>query len=909
MGGETPDLAPAEPDPNLPPAEQQTQYEQNLAQWQGELDAARAETGTPVTVGMVLMLLWAAGAALLGLWLVGVNLRFRRALGRSRKSLAVEGFPLPVYVTGAVPTPCLFGLVRPAVYVTPETAADGTVLRHSLAHELTHFHHRDHLWAALRGLCLALHWYNPLVWLAASLSRRDGELCCDEATVKRLGEAERAAYGRTLLAVTCQGRADPLLTATSMTGGKGIQERIVLLAKRPKTAARSLALVVLVAAAAAGCTFTGAEEDGFVPDRVSMGQSLSSTMGSTITDPETVARLWDLYQGFTLGEPADPDDVWTLSVRFSAEDTEEMAGFDLTRDGLYSTDRETYYVLEDGAELYQEFYGVYEEQQARDREAELSREEDEPSDTYLTSADLDRDGEDETISVVQESQQIWQLVVTKADGTELFREEAGTPHIAWNSLYLCRDDQNGDCLLCYNPYASTGFASYSYTLFTLEGGVKTVIQEGRLDFEIRQVPERAEELMAFADEVNALLRHSSLLLSTQGGEVMIGPAGWGEYLMHLSGLGDFLTEAEPVADTALQPAVPTPESSYRTFEATLSDPEPIGGVVYTVSTMFHYDAPHYRGSVWTAGDQRVPAGYLTARSMLYNGDKQLVCASGASPNASDTSFHYQETPELTTNDTTLYLSGTYEIHSGSGRIVRGTAGTVRYENGACAAVRPVTLMEEDGVTGYPVSAGGLIYGSLLYAGELGEMPDLISAVGTNGAAGYILREDFAPELYTQAAVEDWLAALEENNRIPLYDLEGNPIGEFVLGVPQGGGAGSIPAKEEKLWALRNAADGLEGTDLPALRDYQLPAGVRQSIEAELVDGQYPANAAGETYGTLWAQYVVGYPPDLIAVVGAEGEDGYVYAREYQSALRAGGETVLTVYNLAGAAVDRFVVGD
>ena len=544
VGGETPDLAPAEPDPSLPPAEQQTQYEQNLAQWQEELDAARAETGTPVTVGMVLMLLWAAGAALLGLWLVGVNLRFRRALGRSRKPLAVEGFPLPVYVTGAVPTPCLFGLVRPAVYVTPETAADGTVLRHSLAHELTHFRHRDHLWAALRGLCLALHWYNPLVWLAAGLSRRDGELCCDEATVKRLGEAERAAYGRTLLAVTCQGRADPLLTATSMTGGKGIQERIVLLAKRPKTAARSLALVVLVSAAAVGCTFTGAEEDGFVPDRVSMGQLLSSTMGSTITDPETVARLWDLYQGFTLGEPADPDGVWTLSVGFSAEDTEKMVGFILTPDGLYSIDWETYYVLEDGASIYQEFYGVYEEQQARDREAELSREEDEPSDTYLTSADLDRDGEDETISVVQESQHIWQLVVTKADGTELFREEAGTPHIAWNSLYLCRDDQNGDCLLRYHPYTSTGFASYAYTLFTLEGGAQTVIQEGSLDFEIRQVPERVEELMTFADEVNALLRHSSLLLSTQDGEVRIGLADWGEDLEHLSGLGDFLTEEE-----------------------------------------------------------------------------------------------------------------------------------------------------------------------------------------------------------------------------------------------------------------------------------------------------------------------------------------------------------------------------
>ena len=190
---------------------------------------------------------------------------------------------------------------------------------------------------------------------------------CLEA-IKRLGEGERRAYGRTLLAVTCQGHSNPLLTATSMTGsGKGIQERIVLLARRPKTAARSLALVVLVAAAAVGCTFTGAEEDGFVPDRVSMGQLLSSTSGSTITDPETVARLWDLCQGFTLGGPADPDGVWTLSVCFATEDTAKMEWFILTPDGLYSADWETYYVLEDGVELYQEFYGVYEEQQTRDR--------------------------------------------------------------------------------------------------------------------------------------------------------------------------------------------------------------------------------------------------------------------------------------------------------------------------------------------------------------------------------------------------------------------------------------------------------------------------------------------------------------------------------------------------------------
>ena len=260
LGGKIPQLSVEEPHQSSPAEDQREQHEQDLEQRQGETDAARAETGTPVSLRTVLMGVWAAGAAALGLWLLWVNARFARALRSSRRPLEGTDCPLPVYATGAVQTPCLFGLVRPCVYLTEEAAADEIVLRHSLAHELTHFRHRDHLWAALRGLCLVLHWYNPLVWLAAALSRRDGELCCDEATVRRLGEGERASYGRTLLAVTCQGRGDPLLTATSMTGsGKDIKERILLLARRPRTAAWTLAAVVLIAAAAVGCTFTGAQ--------------------------------------------------------------------------------------------------------------------------------------------------------------------------------------------------------------------------------------------------------------------------------------------------------------------------------------------------------------------------------------------------------------------------------------------------------------------------------------------------------------------------------------------------------------------------------------------------------------------------------------------------------------------------
>lgn len=254
VGNDSPDRSIAEPDSSLPLDEQQERYEQNTQQQQEEPE----KSGSLVRLSHILLAIWGVGGVAVALWLAGVNLRFARILRRSRRPLPVENCPLPVYVSQAIPTPCLFGLIHPCIYVTPITASDPTLLRHTLAHELTHYRHRDYLWSVLRGLCLALHWYNPLVWLAAVVSSRDGELCCDEATVARLGEDQRAAYGRTLLTVTCQGRGNLLLTATSMTGrGRDIKERILLLAKRPKTAVVTLAAVVLVTAVVAGCTFTG----------------------------------------------------------------------------------------------------------------------------------------------------------------------------------------------------------------------------------------------------------------------------------------------------------------------------------------------------------------------------------------------------------------------------------------------------------------------------------------------------------------------------------------------------------------------------------------------------------------------------------------------------------------------------
>ena len=212
--------------------------------------------------GNIAGILWIAGILLTGAVFLHSNARFRKKLMDSRFDLGIRKGKLSVYATDGIDTPCLFGLKDPAIYLTCEAAENQTLLRHAIAHESTHYRHGDHIWAVLRCVCLAVHWYNPLVWWAAFLSRRDAELACDEATVRLLGERERAEYGRTLIGMTCRKRAKVLLTATTMTTGKGgIRERVLLIARKPRMALYTLVLLILVVAVAAACTFTSAKED------------------------------------------------------------------------------------------------------------------------------------------------------------------------------------------------------------------------------------------------------------------------------------------------------------------------------------------------------------------------------------------------------------------------------------------------------------------------------------------------------------------------------------------------------------------------------------------------------------------------------------------------------------------------
>lgn len=134
---------------------------------QAETSSAEPEKSAQkpaASVQKIFLFVWASGAVLLGLWFLFCNLRYGRQLraGVLRAIAPKEGRPA-VRLTRTALSPCLFGLFPPAIYVTMDCAQDEQLLHHCAEHEYTHYLHRDHIWAVLRGVCLALHWFNPLV--------------------------------------------------------------------------------------------------------------------------------------------------------------------------------------------------------------------------------------------------------------------------------------------------------------------------------------------------------------------------------------------------------------------------------------------------------------------------------------------------------------------------------------------------------------------------------------------------------------------------------------------------------------------------------------------------------------------------------------------------------------------------
>ena len=266
----------------------------------------------PLATAQILQIVWFGGSALLGLWLFGAWAVFTIRLHRDRRFLGKRGGTC-IYVSGAVKSPCLAGLI-PAVYLTEDVLqADEAEL--ILRHELTHLRHLDFLWSLCRTAAVTVYWWNPFIWLAAICSKRDAELACDEAVAAKLPESKRLAYARAILAQA------PRKTAALSLAGPPVKERILFLTKKQRTSVLCVILALLLVVSATGCSF--AELTQQKAGEITMpDHAADSSANATPQEADSALPVMDTVE--LIGFVADSQTPW-IELYESTDSKEPLA--------------------------------------------------------------------------------------------------------------------------------------------------------------------------------------------------------------------------------------------------------------------------------------------------------------------------------------------------------------------------------------------------------------------------------------------------------------------------------------------------------------------------------------------------------------------------------------------------------
>lgn len=483
----------------------------------------------------IVKMIWMAGMLILTLWFVYTNIRFAGKLRKNRVLLGTvgellgrnndkdhfSGDLLQVYESDSIETPCLYGLVSPAIYVTSEVSEQEKILRHVLEHECTHYHHKDENWSLLRVICLVFHWYNPLVWYAAILSRNDAELACDEATIERLGEVERAEYGRTLINLTCEKRVQVLITATTMTGSaQSIKERIELIAKKPKMAVFTIVILVLLVQLILGVIFTGAKPeyasfsewaDELVVDKmewVQVSKGVGPEKLSYSLSEEEVEQFCRLLESipeekcYRRGEFVAEYEEYRIMFMYAGKDM----GFKCLEDGtvqllphteLPEFTPEGKVLVIDSPELWNYIVDTVDtEGQNLSIDAEESTEVE--CCIYETFADLNHDGKEDLIKLVTTAQpgRWWQdldyngvyvqVFLAESDGTyninPVYTSELVSASHGANGTFVLTEKDGRDFLLYSLTHEAQGFAYYTYSVMCIEGNEMVTVMTDTVNF-------------------------------------------------------------------------------------------------------------------------------------------------------------------------------------------------------------------------------------------------------------------------------------------------------------------------------------------------------------------------------------------------------------------------------------------
>jgi len=178
-------------------------------------------------------LLWLLGMMGMAAMLIAQSWRFYRRFAHLRpstdptllelledcKEQAGVRTPVSLTVSESVTAPVLYGCLRPRLLLPAALTRSLTreQLRCIFQHEIAHVHGWDIGFNWLASATMAVHWFNPFVWLMTRKMAQAREMACDQAVLTHRNDPQ--VYGDVILSV-----AENLAAPQVVAGAAGIVE-------------------------------------------------------------------------------------------------------------------------------------------------------------------------------------------------------------------------------------------------------------------------------------------------------------------------------------------------------------------------------------------------------------------------------------------------------------------------------------------------------------------------------------------------------------------------------------------------------------------------------------------------------------------------------------------------------------
>jgi len=184
------------------------------------------------------------------------------------------------------------------------------------------------------------------------------------------------------------------------------------------------------------------------------------------------------------------------------------------------------------------------------------------------------------------------------------------------------------------------------------------------------------------------------------------------------------------------------------------------------------------------GLTNVPIGYMGGQARLFNSSGSLKASSSMTYNNYSCAVNIVYSPRISTPGQ-YYAQNKAEFYNGNGYTTytgyKSPILTLSSSKSASTTETSEVINDLMLQTEYSLNSNGETYGSALSEYTIGVEPDLISAVGTNGAEGYVRANDLKPNVYSIKQAIEQTGNNGDIRTIAIYDVDGTTVlGEFEL---------------------------------------------------------------------------------------------------------------------------------